>query len=274
LEALVLHQNKFVGQIPTDIGRMTSLATLNLMDNTFTGTFPWESFGNQEDCVLAHLNLASNSFTGSIPWDILSANTKVGWTCLQALVLMSSGFSSESLPDTAFDNWENTLMYLDLSDTFMQGSIPTTISGLSTLVWLDLGRNFLTGTLPQAITELETLRTLYLDFNSLEGPIPSKLGMLPHLLAIDMRGNRLNKTIPALLGNLRSLEYLHLEQNELTGTVPASLSKLKNLTSFVVSGNQLSGSMEVFCSSGQHFKNLASDCLTMVACSCCTNCDA
>ena len=54
------------GTIPTEIGELTNLETLNLTSNNFTGEIP-ASFGNLIN--LEQLSLSQNQISGNIPTD-------------------------------------------------------------------------------------------------------------------------------------------------------------------------------------------------------------
>jgi hypothetical protein len=56
-----------VGEIPTEVGLMTSLTYMNAFFNHFTGKIPSE-IGLLT--ALEHLNLGSNEFTGSVPSEL------------------------------------------------------------------------------------------------------------------------------------------------------------------------------------------------------------
>ena len=58
---------KAAGQLPPDMGRITSMTTLNLQGNAFHGTLPtlWGSIDNWPRLTVLFLN--QNNLTGTLP---------------------------------------------------------------------------------------------------------------------------------------------------------------------------------------------------------------
>ena len=162
------------------------------------------------------------------------------------------------------------LTYLDLSQNWFYGGLPTNISALTKLQYLSLESNSFTGPIPADFGRLPDLTLLRLRGNSLEGPIPPELGNLSNLRKLDLAytfppdpsvyrvippefGNLTNLEtleiagsnffgpIPSSLGRLSHLSMLDLSVNNLTGTVPPSLTNLTNIQYFYLYQNQLSG---------------------------------
>ena len=113
----------------------------------------------------------------------------------------------------------NTIMYLNLKENNLSGTIPSEIALLSDLRGLELDSNSLSGTIPSEIGRLSKLQVLLLDENSLEGDIPSEIGMLDDVWLLRLNENSFSSTFPDILGDLSSLFYLFLQDNEITGTV-------------------------------------------------------
>lgn len=68
LTSIDLSNNKFVGEIPNDIGRLNSLKGLNLSQNNLSGYIPM-SIGNLTS--LEWMDLSSNKLVGEIPKQLL-----------------------------------------------------------------------------------------------------------------------------------------------------------------------------------------------------------
>ena len=193
---LELYANELMGPIPTTVGQLVNLRTLNLGLNGLTGPIP-NAVADLTN--LRSLNLSGNALTGSIP--AAAANL----TNLRSLNLGKNDLSG---PAPSWLGNLDRLVLLDLSGNGLTGPIPQTLGRLTNLGWLDLSWNGLTGPIPSALENLENLGYLRLHFNDLTGPLP------------------------AWLGNLVKLRWLHLHYNwGLSGPLPAGLVNLPELDS-------------------------------------------
>ena len=128
------------GPIPSEIGYLTNLTTLQLCGNQLTGSIP-EEIGNLTN--LTELWIANHpQLSGSIPEEI--------------------------------GNLTN-LEYLWLHNNELIGSIPEEIGNLTKLVGLNLGGNQLSGSIPEEIGNLTNLTYLYLFENQLSGEVPESI---------------------------------------------------------------------------------------------------
>lgn len=162
---------------------------------------------------LRHVNLRNNKFFGSLPFELFRAQG------LQSLVLYGNSLSG-SVP---FDIGKlNYLQALDLSQNFFNGSLPTSLIQCRRLRTLDLSQNNFTGSLPPGFgANLVSLEILDLSFNKFGSSIPSDLGNLSKLQGtVDLSHNLFNGSIPASLGNLPEKVYIDLTYNNLSGPIP------------------------------------------------------
>jgi Leucine-rich repeat (LRR) protein len=127
------------GEIPPEIGNLTNLERLYLLQNQLTGEIPPE-IGNLTN--LTRLYLGSNQFTGSIPSEIGNL------TNLTRLYLGSNQLTGEIPPEIG--NLTN-LKYLYLDDNELTGSIPSEIGNLTNLTGFYLQDNQLSGIIPDEI---------------------------------------------------------------------------------------------------------------------------
>ena len=116
---LELSFNGLIGQLPAQLGNLSSLTRLDLSGNQLSGEIPAE-LGNLSH--LEDLNLWSNQLSGDIP----------------ARLGNLSG-----------------LTHLDLSDNQLSGQIPFELGNLSNLDWLLLAGNQLTGCIPEGLRNVE-----------------------------------------------------------------------------------------------------------------------
>ncbi|KAG5589248.1 hypothetical protein H5410_039762 [Solanum commersonii] len=208
---LDLRSLKLVGSIPSSIGNLTFLTTINLRNNSFHGEVPME-IGNL--LQLQHLNLTWNSFTGTIPANLSYCKD------LRSLALEYNSLVGKVLPDQ--------------------------FSSLSKLNYLGLGSNNLTGGIPSWIGNFSTLRGLSLAINNLQGPIPRDIGSLSNLQIFQVYGNQLNGTIPQSLFNISSVYYFSVTQNLLYGELPSDIGlTLPNLVVFTGAVNDFTGPIPV-----------------------------
>jgi hypothetical protein len=149
------------------------------------------------------------------------------------------------------------LQHLDLNENFLKGTIPSEYGMFLRLRHFDLGDNQLTGSLPSQLGRLShTLEELWLEKNRLSGSIRRSLTKLSHLTVFDLSDNELTGSLPTEIGHLRSLKRFFLEVNNMTGTLPTELGLLKDLRYVDVGYNSFVGSLpsEIgLCSHLGHF---------------------
>ncbi|XP_021831982.1 MDIS1-interacting receptor like kinase 2-like [Prunus avium] len=241
-----LNGNNFRGPIPSAIGNLSKLTTLDLGDNYF------EQEISVEIGKLTELNLS-----GTIPYQ-LSNLQKVQFLILGANYLLEN-------PDWSKFSGMPSLTYLDLSLMSLSSEFPEFISKCLNLTFLDLSRNLFIGQIPeQVFTNLSKLEYLNLTNNYFEGPLPSNfpklkhlrlaqnnfggaipedIGLISGLQRIDLAWNSLEGPIPPSIGQLRELQYLDLHKNSLNSSIPSELGLCTSLTYLDLSSNQLSGSI-------------------------------
>ncbi|KAM3239379.1 hypothetical protein P3L10_014413 [Capsicum annuum] len=126
LGEIYLGQNQLSGSIPNCLGNITSLREIHLGSNELSSTIP-PSIGNLQDLVV--LDLSSNNMVGSLPPEI--GNQKA-----------------------------------------FQGSIPESMSNMVGLEFLDLSHNNISGMIPMSLEKLQYLKYFNVSENQLYGKIP------------------------------------------------------------------------------------------------------
>jgi len=184
-----LEENGLTGMIPTELGGLRKLHTLDLWSNQLSGPVPAE-LGNLED--LRSLNLWFNELSGPIPVELGSLSN---------------------------------LEVLYLHGNRLTGTIPPQLGGLTSLRQLWLASNQLTGSIPPDLGALSSLQRLFLGFNQLTGPIPPELGSLSEVWALDLGNNELTGPIPTELANLTNLEWLTIWGNQLAGLMSLNVAQ-------------------------------------------------
>ena len=247
LRELSLGNNQLTGGIPAELGNLTSLRDLSLGNNQLTGRIPTE-LGNLAN--LQSLYLSDNPLTGCIPESL----RKLG-RGLYTPGLVFCDLTSDDLALIANDraalvalyntaggpDWNNNVNWLSDAPLGQWHGVTTDHNGRVTALHL---RYQLTGKIPADLGNLANLRELRIRNNRLlTGEIPAELGNLTKLQSLHLNNNQLTGEIPAELGNLTKLQSLHLNNNQLTGTIPAELDNLVNLGYLSFGGNRLTGAI-------------------------------
>ncbi|ONI23075.1 hypothetical protein PRUPE_2G168700 [Prunus persica] len=234
IETLKLSNNRFVGEMPSQLKNCRKLALLDLGENNLSSSIPkWlgASLPN-----LGILILRGNQFYRSIPPQLchltriqildLSRN-KISGTipkCLNNLIpLAQKGNSSLTIQHHyTFQLGEglSSWLYDDEASLTWKGVRSKYQSTLGLVKSIDLSSNKLTGEIPSEITDLVGLVSLNLSRNQLTGQIPSRIGMLQELDSLDLSRNHINGRIPNSLSRIDRIGYLDLLENELSGKIP------------------------------------------------------
>lgn len=205
------YPNHIRGSIPTSLMELTGLRLIDFSNNRLTGTIPTNCEGMTS---LVKYNLYVNLLTGGIP------------TCIGNM---------------------RSLEALALGNNPLFGSLPSTIWGsLSSLTAINIVSSFINGTIPSSIYGLTQMQQLSLYSNLLSGTIPEDIGSFVNIFELGLAGNRLEGSIPSTIGQCTALEVLNIYMNRITGNFPSELLLLKNLEVFDFSFNKISGPFPPF----------------------------
>ncbi|XVE90652.1 hypothetical protein DITRI_Ditri20bG0094300 [Diplodiscus trichospermus] len=154
----VIHNSGLTGLVPSSLGNLTKLYSLNLKNNNFTGSIPSELMNLTQ---LTYLNLMANSLQGSVPSSIGD---------FRNLNIFTVRFDGE-IPKSIGNLKE--LQLLNFSNNNLVGRIPLAIAKLTNLEALDLSQNKLARRIPWELSkQLTFLEFLNVFHNHLTGPIP------------------------------------------------------------------------------------------------------
>ncbi|XP_048330745.2 LRR receptor-like serine/threonine-protein kinase EFR [Ziziphus jujuba] len=217
------------GNIPKQIGSLSSLITLKLQYNNLTGSIPTTIGGLQK---LQGLYLNRNKVEGFIPSEICQLGS------LDKLFLANNNLIG-SIPECL--GYLSSLRTLSLNSNGLNSTIPNTLWSLEYILKLNLSSNSLVGSLPLDVENLKVVTAIDLSNNELSGNIPSSIGSLQNLVNLSLAQNRFTGQIPTSFGKLISIELMDLSRNNLSGEIPKSLEALLSLKHFNVSYNQLEG---------------------------------
>lgn len=202
IQFLLLNNNMFNGDIPTNITNIRHLR---------------------------HLNLAGNNISGAIP------------SYLSKLTAMTKEYLTEEEIDFRKYYLDPiTKPFGEIFLVVMKRQELKYKSGFFDLVGIDLSQNHLTGEIPDQITSLNGLLNLNLSWNHLTGSIPEKIGGMKSMESLDLSRNYLSGKIPLSLPDLTYLSYMDLSYNNLTGQIPSGrqLDTLYTENSTIYDGNR------------------------------------
>jgi Leucine-rich repeat (LRR) protein len=137
-----------------------------------------------------------------------------------------------------------SLKLLGLSDNAITGSLPDAFSNrLLDLVYVNLNNNTLTGTVPEYIGDWADLQVLGLGFNKLTGAIPVSMGTASKLKTLSLSHNALTGSLD-FTRHLPNLQYFYVDHCAFSGKIDERFfSLLGNLREFDISNNKLTGDL-------------------------------
>ncbi len=200
------------------------VSDINLSGNNLTDTLPTDI--GQIDSLVT-LDLSSNQLVGPIP-------SELGYFFKINLINLSVNQLSDSIPPE-IGNLTN-LSYLYLHDNQLTGTLPSEFWNLANLQEFDLATNDISGTLPPEIGNLSNIIGFIIVNNLFYDSIPIEIGNLTNLQHLELGGNDFIGDIPEEINNLTQLQVLAMEYNQLEN-LPA-LDSLTLLTALRISDNR------------------------------------
>lgn len=169
---------------------------------------------------------------------------------------------------------QNVVSRINLGDkNNLHGRIPADIAFLTFLTFLNFDENSLTGSLPSSVWTLHKLEHLEVDNNFLSGTLPDTIGDLTNLDYFDINDSSFSGTLPNSVGRWSNLKEIYLDNNRFTGTIPDSISNWTRIRIARFNRNEFSGSVPDDICDASSLSALWADCVSEVACSCCTQCN-
>ncbi|KAL8232278.1 hypothetical protein R6Q57_002056 [Mikania cordata] len=237
LKILNLGENRFNESLLSSLSDLISLKSLDLHDNLFSGSFPFQE--------ISHL---INLEKLDLSWNNMTVTPSIQGT-LSNLVHLNLDFNNFFSVDDVMRSMATafpSLRFLSLYECFVGGRLfANEVPDLPYLKVLILGQNNFNGTLPiEALASFHHLEILDLSYNNFSGSIPSRINQLSslngsltndefcklkNLHELDLSYNMFDGKLPECFNRLSSLKLFDISSNKLTGVIPSSL--IINLTS-------------------------------------------
>jgi len=181
--AIHLSGLNLTGTLPTSLGALKRLRTLDVHGNALSGTVPSSFYKLHE---LTKVRLDHNLISGTL-----------------------SGAFTELRSVSA----------ARLDHNLLSGSLASDLSPMLELRSLDVGHNVLTGPLPHTLPR--AMEALSVWGNSLSGELPETWHALPALAFLDFSSNFISGSIPHALQYAEALEILLGYSNKLSTVAPS-----------------------------------------------------
>lgn len=203
LTSVWLHGNAFTGQIPDNIGDLTSLKDLNLNGNELVGLIP----KGLADLNLHSLDLNNNQLMGAIPKfkaaDVTYSSNSFcqsspGEPCAPEVDALLEFLKDLNYPHHLANEWTGN----DPCKGPWFG-ITCTPSGHVSII--NLQKLNLNGTLSPSLAALDSLMEIHLAGNNLHGRVPTDLTKLRNLRLLDISGNNFDQPLPKFRNGVRIL---------------------------------------------------------------------
>ncbi|KAA8524852.1 hypothetical protein F0562_011275 [Nyssa sinensis] len=270
LRSLNLSFSLFNGQIPLEISMLTQLTSLDLSFNPLKLHKPSLGTLVQNLTRISELSLSSVSISSEVPnvlanlpslTTILLKNCglhgefPIGIFHLPKLQVLSVRFNQNLSGYLPEFHQSGPVKILKLAGTSFFGKLPNSIGNLSSLSELDLSECNFSGSLPASLSNLTQLTFLHLTNNSFNGQIPS-LASLLQLTSLSLSFNEFNQRTLPWIGKLEKLSELYLVDINLYGKIPVSLANLTQLTVLHLYSNHLSGQIPSWLMNLTHLTDL------------------
>eukprot|EP01038_Epipyxis_sp_PR26KG_P013911 gene13911-18653_t len=233
LISLQLFSNLFSKSIPYNINYLYNLEVLFLHNNHFTNNL-YNFIDVLKQIKLRNIDVSDNQFTGTIPYQLFSLPN------IQSFAAVSNCFNRAIKSDICNSTTLNLLSLdgLSTASSCRNYILPQIISNAYTLT--NQNNNY-DNTIPLCIFAMKNIQTLHLSGNNLMGSLPNTFEISLTLNDLILSHNTLTGTIPTIIQE-RIWYNLDLSNNKLTGLLSSNnIPLIKINSSFDVEINRLSG---------------------------------
>ncbi|XP_021802426.1 receptor-like protein 12, partial [Prunus avium] len=184
-----------------------------------------------------YLDLSYNNFSGRLP-------SQLKFPKLQSINLGHNQLEGP-LP-----LWPTNVISLDLQSNLFSGPIPSNLDQLMPkLIYLDVSENHLNGTIPLSICNMKDMYVISLRNNQLFGEFPQRWSLWSGINIIDVSHNNLSGNISSSMGMPSSLEIFKVNNNNFSGEIPFSLQNCTSLIILNLGGNKFTGNLPLWIGS-------------------------
>jgi Leucine-rich repeat (LRR) protein len=242
LQTLDLSWNQMIGTIPKSIGKLTMLMSLRLYQNSWKGVLTEAHFQSltRLKSLWLSMKLSANC--------TLVLDVKQDWVppFKLAYIVLQNVWIGPNFP--AWLKTQNELKFLRINNAGISDTIPHGLwKSFPNVTFWSLSGNKLRGQVPYfqfhpsvyyfdlSSNKLDgplplfpsNLSELVLSNNMFSGPIPGNIGeLLPKLGFLDLSSNSITGKISHYIGMLKELENLVLKNNSLSGPIPGNIGEL------------------------------------------------
>lgn len=229
LTHLNLSYSGFYGQVPTSIGKLTSLISLDL-----------SSIHGIDGAEIDTLYDIMDSFNLLLLQEPSFKTLMANLTNLRELYLDGVDISSSG------EDWSRTLgnsvpqlQILSMANCRLLGPIHSSISRLHSLNVINLKLNRISDVIPEFFADLSNLRVLRVSYNNFRGRFPHRIFQLKNLTVLDVsNNNQLSGYVPKF-PNGSSLETLNLQETSFSGVRMSNFGNLISLAELGLDGRSI-----------------------------------
>ncbi|KAL4583751.1 hypothetical protein LXL04_008334 [Taraxacum kok-saghyz] len=259
LRYLNISKSQFAGEIPHQLGNLSTLFVLDVHDDPSSGNLHSINLKWIENMDRLHyLNMGGINLTGASEWLHASCDQQSTFFARAASFFILRKLITLDLTacfigglnlggEGGFDNMPS-LETLRLSDNVFvnTSSLLNGLSSSSNLRYLDVSSCDLYNPILRKLQNLSRIVHLDVSNNHIDEEIPKSLSNLCNMSNLDLLSNHFFGDASDLLDKFcecesPQLELIGLRRNYLTGRLPEKLGRLKNLANIDIAYNMLTG---------------------------------